>query len=559
VRGQLWPTQSFRAWRSRLRCSTEPLARKRTAPTAQLTHHRQYLCSEGFMRAYVAVFLVAAVASTFITPLVRAAALRLGAVSAPGGRNVNATPIARCGGIAMCAAFLLAIAALSASHASVAATLHTESRRFGGLLAGGVGLCALGAVDDARPLPATYKFCAQAVAAAVAFACGFRIDAIDLPFIGILSMGVFALPVTVLWIVGITNAINLIDGLDGLAGGVVFFAAITNLVVAYVTGATFVAVTMSAVLGSVLGFLIFNFNPARIFMGDSGSYFLGFVLGTMSLAGGSQKASTAVALLVPILSLGLPIMDTLFSIVRRFIERRPLFSADRKHIHHRLLDMGLTHRRAVLILYAVCLVLTSAAIGVSLGRAWTVGVALLVSSIVMAGVAQFAGSFERAMLLGRQRARLRSRHTELLRRVLPDATALLAAARTEDDVWSALQTVLSRGGLSTAELLSRGKTLPEPLGRWGDSIEDRAHRVDLLSLRFALGADDLARAELVFFWQSDFGDVSPQTEVLLQVVVDVIAQALLRLGSDCAPRPASDDAMEIERPSSPTFDVQPSS
>ncbi len=458
----------------------------------------------------------------------------------------------------MCAAFLVALATLYVSHASVAETLHAEGRRVFALLAGGVGLCALGAADDTRPIRASYKFFAQSVAAALAFACGFRIDAVLLPFVGALPMGIFALPVTALWIVGITNAINLIDGLDGLAGGVVFFAAITNLIVAYVTGATFVAMTMSAVLGSVLGFLFFNFNPARIFMGDSGSYFLGFVLGTMSLAGASQKASTAVALLTPVLALGLPIMDTLLSIVRRFVERRPLFAADRKHIHHRLLDMGLTHRRAVLILYAVCLVLTSAAIGVSLGRAWTVGVAILVSSIVVAGVARFVGSFERAMRIGRKRATLRSRSTELLRQIVPDAPMLFAAARSEDDVWNVLQHIMSRAELSSVELVATESGTKRPVGHWGARVNDVERTPGVVSLRYLLGADGLARAELRFFWKSDFGDICPQTDVLLQVIVDVMARALAQVASSWAPRTETEIIGDPQHRSTPTLDVQTS-
>ena len=398
------------------------------------------------MRALVALFAVAAVVSALLTPLVRIAALRFGAVSRPGGRNVNARAVPRYGGIAICASFFLALGALYVSEAATATTIHAETRRLLALLLGGVGLCVVGAIDDTRRVRALYKLYAQIAAAMIAFGCGFRIDAVLLPLVGSsLSMGIFALPVTVLWIVGITNAINLIDGLDGLAGGVVFFAAITNLVVAYATGSAFVAVTMAAVLGGVLGFLIFNFNPARIFMGDSGSYFLGFVLGTVSLAGASQKASTAVSLLVPVLALGLPIVDTLLSIVRRFLERRPLFSPDRGHIHHRLLDMGLTHRRAVLVLYGICVVFTTAAVGVSLGRSWTVGVALLVASVVTIGVVRFVGYFEYLFLRRRQRARLRSRHAKLLRYLVPDAPALFSGARTEDDVWRILGTLISRG------------------------------------------------------------------------------------------------------------------
>src|SRR5262249_3320778 len=151
---------------------------------------------------------------------------------------------------------------------------------------------------------AMHKLFVQLAVAVIAFACGFRIEAVSLPLLGDLSMGIFALPVTALWIVGIVNAVNLIDGLDGLAAGVVFFAALTNFVVASIYGSVLPAVLMAAMLGAVVGFLFYNFNPARIFMGDSGSYFLGYVLATMSLFGSLQKTSTAVSLLVPVLALG---------------------------------------------------------------------------------------------------------------------------------------------------------------------------------------------------------------------------------------------------------------
>src|SRR5262249_40123655 len=146
-------------------------------------------------------------------------------------------------------------------------------------------------------------------------------------------------------------------------------------VVTYISGVALISVVMASIMGALVGFLFYNFNPARIFMGDAGSYFLGFLLATTSIAGASYKTSTAVSLLVPIVALGVPIFDTLFSIVRRWLERRPIFSPDRGHVHHRLLDMGLTHRRAVLSLYGICVVFMVAAIGISLGKSWPMGVA----------------------------------------------------------------------------------------------------------------------------------------------------------------------------------------
>ena len=490
------------------------------------------------MRSFLALFFVAMVVGAILTPVVRGLALRWGAVSKPGGRNVNERAVPRYGGIAICVAFLASIGALYLSSASTAIVIHAESRRVVALGLGAVGLCLVGALDDTRPIRALYKLYAQIIAAFIAFAGGFRIDAVLLPGLGTLSMGVFALPVTVLWIVGITNAINLIDGLDGLAGGVVFFAAVTNLVVAQVTGATFVGIVMSAVLGGVLGFLVFNFNPARIFMGDAGSYFLGFVLGTMSLAGSSQKASTAVSLLVPVLALGLPIVDTLLSILRRFLERRPLFSPDRGHIHHRLLDMGLTQRRAVLLLYAICLVFTVASVAVSLGRSWVVGVALLIASVAVVGIVRFVGYFEYLFLIRRQKSRLRTRETELLRAVVAEAPLLLSSARTEGQVWSTFESLATRAGMAASELVRKMDGADNEVMRWGEARASLATSAEAVSARYPIGSDRFARADLRFRWRSESGDVSPQTEVLLQVLVDVVTHALTRVGSVHSPLPA---------------------
>src|SRR5579863_9231283 len=358
------------------------------------------------MRAFVLAFFLAAISSVVLTPIVRRVALRVGAVSKPGGRHVNERAVPRLGGIAIALAFLVPLATIFPLESVVSAALRAEWRRLTGLLVGAVVLAGVGVLDDTRRVRAVHKLLVQVAAASLAYAAGFHIDAVQLPVVGSISMGVFAGPITVLWIVGIVNAINLIDGLDGLAAGIVFFAGVTNFVVALVSHNTFVCALMATMLGAVLGFLLFNFNPARIFMGDSGSYFLGFLLGTTSVVGGSQTASTAVSILVPVLALGVPIFDTLFAMVRRYLERRPFFSPDRGHVHHRLLDMGITHRRAVLLLYGISMVLTIAAIAVSLGRNWQVGVAILTASIVVVGLVRFLGYFEYVLLMRRQRARL---------------------------------------------------------------------------------------------------------------------------------------------------------
>lgn len=277
------------------------------------------------MRTYLAAFTLAAVVSGTLTPLVRLLAFRLGAISRPGGRHVHRHETPRLGGLAICLGFFAPLVGLFFVQSAVANDFTQDISKVIGLFAGGAVLCIVGAVDDTRGIRALYKLYAQIIVAMFAFACGFRIDVIALPFIGNLSMGAFALPVTVLWIVGIVNAVNLIDGLDGLAAGVVFFASMTNFVVAWLSEASLPALFMSTTMGAILGFLFYNFNPARIFMGDSGSYFLGYVIATTSLAGAAVKASTTVSLLVPVVALGVPIFDTLFAMIRRWLERRPFF------------------------------------------------------------------------------------------------------------------------------------------------------------------------------------------------------------------------------------------
>jgi UDP-GlcNAc:undecaprenyl-phosphate GlcNAc-1-phosphate transferase len=500
------------------------------------------------MRALLLAFVLSAVSTALATPLVRRLAVRLGAVSNPGGRNVNDRSVPRLGGIAIAIGFLVPLVALFPLDSAVAATLRADGRRVAGLLAGALVLVAIGVLDDTRPLRAIHKLAAQVAAASLAYAAGYHIDAVQLPLIGALNMGAFALPVTVLWIVGIVNAVNLIDGLDGLAGGIAFFAGVTNLIVALVYGDVFVAAMMATMLGAVLGFLVFNFNPARIFMGDSGSYFLGFILGTMSLAGAVQKASTTVSILVPVLALGVPIFDTLFTMLRRFLERRPIFSPDRGHIHHRLLDMGITHRRAVLILYGASLMLTAAALGVALGHRWQVGAAILVASLVVMGLVRFVGYFEYLLLMRRQRARLRSPETEALRRIVPQLAELFAAVKGEDELFAALDSLGERAELIAIDILEVDSK--KQIHQW-TANNGGVDASELVSARYPLGEDRAARTDMRFRWRSARGDVSPQMEVLLQVVVDVVLSASVRLKSRLAPNTQELETLSAERISRP--------
>jgi UDP-GlcNAc:undecaprenyl-phosphate/decaprenyl-phosphate GlcNAc-1-phosphate transferase len=494
------------------------------------------------MGSYLLCFVVAAVASVVLTPLARRLALSVGALGNPGGRHVHARSIPRLGGTALAAGWGVAILTCFHLPGPGSDMLVDSGSRLWGLVLGALALCVVGAVDDIRGLRAYHKLLAQIVVAIVAYACGLRIDAISLPFLPNLAMGVFALPITVIWIVGVTNAVNLIDGLDGLAAGVGFFASLTCFVVAITAGNPFVALMTAALMGVLAGFLLFNFNPARIFMGDSGSYFIGFLLATLPIATErQQKASAAVSLLVPMLALGLPIFDTLLTMARRFLERRSVFSPDRGHIHHRLLDLGLTHRRAVVLLYGVCVVFAASAIAVSLGRIWHTGIALLSVSVVGVGLVRFAGYFEYLHLLRRQKARLYDPRAQQLRYQVPLVIAELNATRSEDEVLGLLHRAIQALDLARLEILTDG----QPVLAFG--MEEGEARRDTVRATYPLGRDDQARASVRFFWTGGEPDVPAQVAILLQLVVDSTMHALIRANSVLAPAPR----LEPE----PTYDV----
>ena len=246
--------------------------------------------------------------------------------------------------------------ALLLQASSVGQIFYKNIRMSVAFLLGGLVICGLGLLDDVRGTGAGKKFLVQFAVAGALFAAGIRIENLTLPFVGSFALGALSLPFTVLWVVGVINALNLIDGLDGLAAGVAFFGVATTFAIAFLHHDPVMMLFMGALGGAIVGFWAYNFNPASIFMGDTGSMFLGYVLAVGAMRT-SQKSSTVVAILVPIVALGLPIADTFLAIVRRVIAGRPIFSADRQHIHHRLLDMGLSHRKAVFTLYGASILL----------------------------------------------------------------------------------------------------------------------------------------------------------------------------------------------------------
>jgi UDP-GlcNAc:undecaprenyl-phosphate GlcNAc-1-phosphate transferase len=461
------------------------------------------------------------------TPLVRRFAIEVGAVDRPSERRVHGRVVPRLGGIALVLAFFAPLLALFLLETDVARRFFSDPLRIVGLAVGGVIVMGLGVLDDVRGVRAWTKLWVQTSAALVAFACGFRIEAVAIPLLGHLEMGVFAAPVTVLWIVAIVNAINLIDGLDGLAGGIAFFACITNFVVGAINADPLVMLLSASLGGAVLGFLLYNWNPASVFMGDSGSLFLGYVLATTSILGSAVKSSTTVAILVPLVALGLPIMDTLFAMLRRFLERRPIFSPDRGHIHHQLLAMGINHRRAVLTLYGLSILFTAGAILISIGRNWQVGGALLLLSIAVIGVVRSMGNLHGAVGRWRRHERVRPACVDRLRRSVPPALAGIAAARRPDDIPELLAELGSAASLDLIELAdSDAQQLPS--FAWSAAeVSEAVAPSDATMAVYPLAAAG-GKASLRFAWTTEQPELPPEAEILLQLVVDAVEDCLGR-------------------------------
>lgn len=323
---------------------------------------------------------VALVVSLVATPVVMALARRVGAVDDPRKksdpeRRMHSRPIPRMGGLAIFLGFLL----------SSLIFVTPMNDQFRGMLLGAVVIVILGIFDDIYDLRARFKFVIQIVAALIAVLSGNLIETLSNPNIfsenPYWDLGWLAYPVTIIWIVAITNAVNLIDGLDGLACGVSTISSMTLLVIALAVPEPAVAVTMGALAGACIGFLPYNLNPAKIFMGDTGSTFLGYILAVVSIQG-LFKMYTIISFVVPFLMLGLPIFDTCFAFIRRIAHGQSPMHADRGHVHHRLIDMGFSQKQAVAVLYIV-----SAILGLSAVVLTTVGAVKAMIFLVALGVA----------------------------------------------------------------------------------------------------------------------------------------------------------------------------
>ena len=391
------------------------------------------------------------------TPVAARIARRFGIVDRPGVRKVHQRVIPYLGGLAILVAMLFGsfVGLVFCPGEDGAAGILNEAladSRLLALLGGALFLFALGLYDDARRVRARYKLLAQVAVSVVAWACGLRVDSLQLsPELGI-EFGTFSVVLTVLWIVTISNAINLIDGLDGLAGGI---AAIAAAAIAYVSvGKNQLEVTIvaMALFGALVGFLRYNAHPASIFMGDSGSMQVGYILACLSIYS-STKSAALFSVAVPLAALGVPLLDTVLSFARRIIERRSVFSPDRRHIHHRLLELGYGHRRAVLIVWGVTAAVTVLGIGLLGANNWVRLLALGVIFGLYLAFFRLTGAVRLRESVDAYRQTRRLQGEAAKERALCDELLLVfRECHSFGDWWEGVQTAAERLGLCEMQL-----------------------------------------------------------------------------------------------------------
>jgi UDP-GlcNAc:undecaprenyl-phosphate/decaprenyl-phosphate GlcNAc-1-phosphate transferase len=314
-------------------------------------------------------------ASILLTPIVKKLAFLIGATDKPNHRKVHSRIMPRLGGLAIFISFIIGTLIIKPAD-EFFGIYHLP------IIIGSFIIILTGMLDDVKEISPKLKLAGQVAAAAVVVIYGgLKVEFINLPFGGIIDFGYLSIPITMIWIIGITNAINLIDGLDGLAGGVSSIALLTIAGMSFVMGNQYVTIMALIVAVSTIGFLFYNFHPAKIFMGDTGALFLGYIIAVLSLLG--YKNVTFISLVIPIIILGVPISDTFFAIIRRLVNKQPLSAPDKSHLHHCLLKSGFTHRQTVLLIYAMAVAFGLVAFIFSQATVWGSLIVILAMLIII--------------------------------------------------------------------------------------------------------------------------------------------------------------------------------
>jgi UDP-GlcNAc:undecaprenyl-phosphate GlcNAc-1-phosphate transferase len=332
--------------------------RKVTLPVILNYDNWNLLGGQLHMVFFIVPVITCFIISLLLTPLVKKLAIKIGATDQPNERKVHTRIMPRLGGLAIFIGFLIGCY-----------LFVPNDLQIWPIIAGGVVIALIGILDDVYGLSAKIKFVGQIFAAAIPVLGGVQIDFFAVPNGEFIYFGWFAIPLTIFWIVAITNSINLIDGLDGLAAGVSSIAIFTISAISFMMGNPLAPILGVVLLGSTLGFLVFNFYPAKIFMGDTGSLFLGYMISILSVIG-LTKSAAFFSLIIPMIILAVPLIDTAFAIIRRFVQKKPLMAPDKFHLHHNMLRLGFTHRQSVVLIYLLSGIFSLAAILFTRATIW---------------------------------------------------------------------------------------------------------------------------------------------------------------------------------------------
>lgn len=437
------------------------------------------------MKTYSAIYLVSFFFAVIFTPVVIQVARRLRLYDTCGIRKVHKRTVPRIGGTAIFLSTIASVSVLLLINNSIGKAFEEIRTQVFTLLAAGTFIFAVGLIDDVRGLRARHKLLAQTAAATAMCIAGVRIESINILGMQMLDLGLLSFPVTILWLVAITNAVNLIDGLDGLAAGISAMACGTIAVFSIAGGQIMMAAIMLAILGSLCGFLIFNFNPARIFMGDCGSMFVGFVLAGSSIIC-SAKSGTIVGLALAVLALGVPIFDMTFAMLRRYIQGRRMMSPDRSHLHHLLLDLGLRQRHVVMCMYTMTAMAAGAGLLMMLSHGAEAILIFACAIVLLILVFRLAGAVNLRQILDGLRQKYASSH------------------QREREVESYEQVELH---------FRRAKTFET----WWHAVCFAAEQMDFSRVKLPLTNRDGSRRNLI--WQKNGANVDPAT--LVQVTVPI--------------------------------------
>jgi UDP-GlcNAc:undecaprenyl-phosphate GlcNAc-1-phosphate transferase len=408
------------------------------------------------MYALLLVSGLALALSLALTALCRRIYTQLGVVDRPDGkRKVHPQAVPRAGGVAVILAYAIAFGILLLSPLRTSALLLDKMHIILGLLPPVGVIFAVGLLDDLIELKPAHKLAGQVLAAILAWGGGIRIGEVA----GVALAPWISAPLTIAWLVACTNALNLIDGLDGLAAGVGLFASVTMLVAGLAGGNLELALATAPMACALAGFLRYNFNPASIFLGDAGSLTIGFFLGCVG-AVWTQKSATLLGIAAPVIALAVPILDTSLAILRRFLRRSPIFGADRGHIHHRLLDCGLTPRRAVLLLYGMCALAAALSLLVAHLRDGRLGALALLLFCTLAALAVQRLRYPELEAAHRLAGRLRGQLSAQVG--LSRLERALAAAGTPDEYWLHVRETCRELGFRDIRLTLEGAVYRDP-------------------------------------------------------------------------------------------------